>query len=135
RYHSYIFRPFFHQLPDSVLDFQELGVALQAQSSWAGKGNTEHIFDSARTGAHNDDAVGKVHRFVNLVRDEQHGFVSLRPDLEKLGLHELASLRIERSKGLIHQQNNWIGREGSREVHALLHSARKLAREMAIEAR
>ena len=59
--------------------------------------------------------------------DEEHGLALLRPDFQKLPLHDLAGLRVERGEGLVHQQH--IGVDGQRpgEVDALAHAARELA--------
>ena len=96
--------------------------------------NVEHVLHAAGPCAHDDDAVGEIHGFVDLMRDEEDGLVSLAPDLEQLGLHELAGLRVERGERLVHQQHDGIGGERTGQVDALLHSAGQLRRVVTLEA-
>ena len=58
-----------------------------------------------------------------------HRLARLAPDLEQLGLHELAGLGVERGERLVHQQHFGIGRQRAREIDALLHAARKFGRD------
>ena len=58
----------------------------------------------------------------------------LGPDLQQLGLHELARLGVERGERLVHQQHQRIGRQRPRQVDALLHAAGQLRRIVALEA-
>ena len=85
------------------------------------------------TRAHHHDAIRQVDRFVDLMRDEQHGLARLAPDLQQLGLHELAGLRVERGERFVHQQHLRIGRQRPREIDALLHAAREFGRIMPLE--
>jgi hypothetical protein len=47
------------------------------------------------------------------VGHEQHRLARLLPDALQLLLHQLARLRIQGAKGLVHQQQRWIDRQRS----------------------
>ena len=66
--------------------------------------------------------------------DEEHGLAALLPDARQLRLHDLTGLRVERRKGLVHEQQSGIDREGAGEIDALAHAARELARIIVLEA-
>ena len=84
--------------------------------------------------AHHGDAIGQIDRLVDLMRDEQHGLARLAPDLQQLGLHVLARLRVERGERLVHQQHHRIRRQRPGQVDALLHAAGQLRRIVPLEA-
>ena len=68
------------------------------------------------------------------MRDEDRRLARLVPDAEELELHRLPGLCIERAERLVEEQDLGVGRESAREVDALLHAARELARERVLEA-
>ena len=74
------------------------------------------------------DAVGDQHGLVEIVGDEQDGLLGARVDVEQLGLHGLARLRVERAERLVHQQHLGVDRERARDADALLHAAGELVR-------
>src|ERR1700693_4546893 len=75
-----------------------------------------------------NNSVGDQHRLVEIIGYEQYGFLRPRVDIEELRLHGLACLRVERSEGLVHQQDLRIDGKRTRNSHALLHAAGKLVR-------
>src|SRR5579864_7691648 len=60
--------------------------------------------------------------------DEENGFLLLAPQADELILHVVARHRIERTEGLIHQDNFRLKRQSAGNGDALPHSARKLVR-------
>ena len=64
----------------------------------------------------------------------RHRLAGLGPDLQQLGLHELARLRVQRRERLIHQQHGRVRRQRPGQIHALLHAAGKLRRIVPFEA-
>jgi hypothetical protein len=54
--------------------------------------------------------------------------VSLGPDAQQFGLHDFASLGVEARKRFIHEQDFRVDAQGSRQIDALTHAARKLTR-------
>src|SRR5262249_32041457 len=91
-------------------------------------------FDLAWARGHDDDAVGQVDGFVDLVGDEQDGFAVVAPDAEELGLHDLARLGVQGGEGLVHEQDVRVDGERSGEVGALTHAAGQLVRIVTLEA-
>ena len=82
----------------------------------------EYPEDGAGMGRHDDDAIGHGHRFIDRVRDEDHGFASLFPYSEDLLLEDEAGLLIECAERFIHQQEIGIDRQRSRDRDTLAHS-------------
>ena len=77
-------------------------------SAWAmlrGRGTGTSISSVMRPGlaVEHKDAVGEQHRLVEIMGDEDDRDVDLAPDLQKVGLHARARLRIERGERLVHQ--------------------------------
>ncbi|MCY1225075.1 hypothetical protein D9M72_372650 [compost metagenome] len=73
-------------------------------------------------------AVAHHQRLFDRVRDEQQREAHLVPQFEQLLLHAAARERVERGKGLVHQQHARLHRQRPRDRHALLHAARELVR-------
>jgi len=83
--------------------------------------------DPAGIRRHHDDAVGQVHRFFDVVGDEEDGLRARLRDAADLFLEAHAGHRVESAERLVHQQALRIDGEGARERHALLHPPGKLA--------
>ena len=66
--------------------------------------------------------------------DEHHRARVLLIDAQKLVLHDLARLGVQRSEWLVHEQDVGFHRERPREADALLHPAGQLVREGTLEA-
>ena len=114
---------------------RNLASRLSSERPRAAQRDVEDGFDPTRPRAHDGDAIGQIHRLVDLMSDEQDGLARFRPNLEELRLHELARLGVEGGERLVHQQDDRIGCERAGEVDALLHAAGKLCRENASRSR
>ena len=77
---------------------------------------------------HHDDARAERDRFLDIVRDEEHGLRVAPPDPAQLVLQDAPRLRIERAERLVHQQHLGLAGERLGDRDALLHAARELAR-------
>src|SRR5581483_2676440 len=117
------------------LVFEELLAALDGQLAGARQIDLERILNTSGPRAENDNPVRQVNRLVDLVRDEEHRLLRLAPDTEQLQLHDLASLRVERRKRLVHDQNLGVDRQGPGEIAALLHATGELVRIVILEPR
>ena len=88
-----------------------------------------HVLDDAPGGrAHDQHAVGEEDRLVNVMGDEQDRGLELGPEPQQVLLHHRARLRIERTEGLVHQQDGRLVGERPRDADPLLHATRKLGR-------
>ncbi len=67
--------------------------------------------------------------------DENHGFPGLLPHPQQLLVEVIAHDFIERTEGLIHQQQRRIERQRAGDRGPLLHAARKLPGKLALETR
>jgi hypothetical protein len=79
-------------------------------------------------GFEEDDALGEVEGFVEVVGDEQDGFADAGEQVAEHGLHLGAGEGIEGAEGLVHEQDAGIGGEGASEADALALSAGELPR-------
>ena len=70
-------------------------------------------------GVEEDDALGEVEGFVEVVGDEQDGFADAGEQVAEHGLHLGAGEGIERAEGLVHEQDGGVGGEGAGEADAL----------------
>ena len=93
-----------------------------------GRGSGTVMISCTRPSLHDHDAVGEQHRLVEIVGDEQDGLAGAGVDVEQLGLHGLARLRVERAERLVHQQHLRVDGERARDADALLHAAGELMR-------
>src|ERR1700730_594982 len=121
------------QAPDAILDGMEAGFALHPKRTRALDLDSNRFLHSARTARKNEHAVGQIDGLVDLMRDEQDRLLRLQPDSQQLFLHELASLRVERCKRLIHQENFRVDKQRPGKVHALLHPTRQFVGIMVLE--
>src|SRR5712692_1283420 len=74
------------------------------------------------------NARGEQQRLAHVVRDEDNRLAQARRQIAELALQLPPRHRIERAKRLVHEQDRRVGRERSRDAHALPLSAGKLAR-------
>jgi hypothetical protein len=91
--------------------------------------DVDDLLDPARPPRHHDHAIGKIHRFLDRVGDEEHRAGIDARQLDELLLHHGARLRVERAERLVHQQHGGIEDVAAGDRHALLHPAGKLVRE------
>src|SRR5688572_9517166 len=117
---------------------RQLDVARAAKGlrsdAWPRDVDFELPHDAARPRRHHDDAVAEEDRLVNRVGDQHHGLAARHPNALQLGVHALASERIERAERLVHQEKLGIARERAHDRGALLHSTRKFVRIFVLEA-
>src|ERR1700730_3694912 len=89
-------------------------------------------FDSCgRAGSHDGDASPKQQSLDDIMCDVNHGLLRLLPYARQLLLQATLRDRIERRKGLVHQQDLGLHDEGTRDLNALLHPAREFERKLA----
>ena len=81
-----------------------------------------------RSGIERDDAVGEQDRLVDVVGDQHHRLLFLRPDVLDFGLQLGAGQRVERRQRLVEQQHFRVHGERARHRHALAHAAGQLRR-------
>ncbi len=84
------------------------------------------LFDLAL--AHDDDAVGKLQRFLLVVSDEDGGVAGAIVKLAQPAAQFLADLGIERAEGFVEQQDARLDRHGAGQCHTLALAAGKLVR-------
>src|SRR3954454_948840 len=78
-----------------------------------------------RMGEH-DDAIGEIHRLVDVVRDEQDGDAVLLAHAQHEILEVAACLCVDRGERLVHEQDRRLIRQRAGDGHALLHPAGQL---------
>src|SRR5215207_3389962 len=79
---------------------------------------------------HDRHPVAERERLVQVVRDEDDRPLDLALDVQKQVLHVASDQGVERREGLVHQENLLLGRQGSGEPDALLHTAGELRYEL-----
>src|SRR3989344_5320253 len=72
----------------------ELGAVELQRAARPGHRHLDELLHLARVGLEHQDAVGQVHRLIQVVRDEQDGDVDVAPDLQQVRLHLGPRLRI-----------------------------------------
>ena len=77
-------------------------------------------------GIEEDDALGEVKGFVEIVSDEQDGFADALEQVAEHGLHLGTGEGIEGAEGLVHEENGGVGGEGAGEADALTLAAGEL---------
>ena len=90
----------------------------------------QRLDDAAGIGGQRDDAVAEIDRFLEIVGDEHGGDAALAGEPRDLVLQALTRHRVERAERLVHQHDARLLRQAARDLHALLHAARELAREI-----
>ena len=95
----------------------------------------EHfLLDGGGAAGHDEDAVGQLHRFFDVVRDEEDGFLLSLPDANQILPHLETGEEIERAERFIHVKHSGIGGEGAGNLDPLPHAAGKFARIRFLEA-
>ena len=120
---------------ESQLEREVFGRDELCGGSGAWNGVLDELHDAAGIGAHDEDAVGEVGGFFEVVGDEEDGDVYLAPDLQKVALHLRAGLGIERAEGLVHDEDARFVGEGTSDGDALLHAAGEFMRIRILELR
>src|SRR6476646_3922706 len=74
----------------------------------------DRALQGARTIRHHQHAIGQLHRFRDVVRDQQRRLAQLLVDLQHLVAEEKPRLLVERRERLVHQQDARFRRKRSR---------------------
>src|SRR5439155_11813916 len=88
----------------------QLEVTPRADVAWMRDVDLYDLADPGGTGRHHDDAVGKLHRLLDIVRDEQDRLALGLPNSQQLAAHDEAGNRIERPERLVQKQHVRIHR-------------------------
>ena len=94
----------------------------------------DNAFGFARTIRHHQDPVGELHRFGDVVGDQQRRLLQGLLDLQHLVAEQQSRLLVERGEGLVHQQDFRLGGERAGERDALAHAAGEFDRMPVLEA-
>src|SRR6516162_2159122 len=116
-------------------DLDELRGLANLERTLARETAFDDIDDAAGPLRHDDDPGGQEYCLGNGMGDEDHRLSRLVPQPQQLLIKVIANDLIERPEGLVHQQQRRIERQSARNGCALLHAARKLPRELALEPR
>ena len=82
--------------------------------------------DAARTRAEHGHAIGHEDGFIDIVGHEHHRLALGLPDAQQQFLHQNPGLVVQRTEGLVHEQDLGIVGQRTRDRRALLHAARQL---------
>src|SRR2546423_3965725 len=96
------------------------------KAAGAGKIHGKLIFHAPGTKGKKHDAIAQANGLSHVVSDENDRPAGVTPDALEFIVQKVAGLRIERGKGLIHQENVRFGGEGARDGNTLSHATRKL---------
>jgi len=105
-----------------------LEVAGRIQVARSGKIDIDDFLDSGGTIAHDEDAIGELDGFLDIVRDEEDRFLFALPNAHEIGAHFQAGEKVERAERFVHIDDLRIGGERASDLDALTHSAGKLVR-------
>ena len=111
----------------------KFGGAHQRRGPRPGKGYGRVHAHAARPFGEHEDTVGEQYGLVDAVCDHQGGGAAFQPDALQLEIHSAPSHRIERSEGLIEQQELRLQRERAGDRHPLPHSTRQFRRPGVLE--
>ena len=113
----------------------ERGGGAEGAGAGEGQGDGDVGDDAAGAGAHDEDALGEVDGFGDVVGDEEGVPLVALPEAGEVLVEALAGDVIEGSEGFIHEQQAGAGDEGAGDGDAHLHAAGKFGRERIIEIR
>src|SRR4029450_11412879 len=88
---------------DPALDRDEFRLEHDFRITRAWDANLDIGFHLARPCRHHDDPVTHTAGFVDVMREEGHGFLRVLPNTQKQLLHGVARLTIECAERLVHQ--------------------------------
>ena len=87
--------------------------------------------DASRIGREQKDAVAHQHRFLDIVRHQDHAFdrqLAFAPELEEIGAQRLRRQDVERRERLVHEQDIGMDDERAGKADALTHAAGQFTR-------
>ena len=97
-----------------------------APAAWPGQRIAHVGLDPAGVGAQDEDPVGEQHRFLDVVRDHDHGLgrepLSF-PQFQQLAAQVLRGEHVQRAERLVHQQRRRLHDESAGEADTLAHAA------------
>src|SRR4029077_20131476 len=85
--------------------------------------DVDHAIEPSRSWRHYHNAIGEKHRFRHAVSNEQNRHAPLVADLLEVENQLVASQRVERAEGLVHQQLAGVMDERATQRNALAHTA------------
>src|SRR5215510_7179338 len=94
--------------------------------AWARQIDRYYAFELAGPVGHHQDAIGELHRFRDVVRNDERGLLELLLDLQHLVAQKKPRLLVERGERLVHEQDLRLRRERARHRDALAHAAGEL---------
>src|SRR5262249_55707392 len=114
-------------LPQFGAGFSEIGMGADvAAQTRAGERRLDDGADPSGLGVEHEDAVGENKRLVDAVGDEDDRRAAARPYREEILLQLLARLGVERTEGLVPEDENRFAHQRARYSDALLHPAGQL---------
>ena len=101
---------------------------MNAGARGCGSSTVSTRLDAAGPGGEDRDAVGQEHRFDQAMGDEDDRLARARELHREIFAEHQPRLFVERGERLVHQQDLGLQRERPRQLRALFHAARELAR-------
>src|SRR5262245_374652 len=118
----------------AVGDLQEFGRLADIESSVTRKIAADDVDNPAGSRAHHHDLRGQEDGLGDRMGHEDDGLLRFGPELEQFPVQFVTDDLVERSEGLVHQQELGIEGQGPGDRGALLHAARELPRKFSLEA-
>lgn len=110
----------------------EFGQFCRAPVTWPVTWNDDFLNDGGSFGAgvtaEQDDAVGELEGFVDVVRDQQNGGRCRSVHVEEQVLHLEPGQRVERAEWFVEEEDAGVSGQGPRERRPLGHASRDLPR-------
>src|SRR5580692_6641206 len=113
---------------DIVRQFVKLISFFQIQIAWAIEWHLNILHNRPWMRTHNKNPICQVNCLLDVVGHEQDGAGGFVPHFEQEQLHLAASLSIESSKGLVHENDRRSQSQCARDRNTLLHSSRERLR-------
>jgi hypothetical protein len=89
----------------------------------AGQINLVFPFHAPGAEGEQGNSIPEAHSLTNVVRDEDDGAPGLCPKALEFVVKQVASLRVKRREGFVHEKNIGLGGKGAGQRYALAHSA------------
>jgi hypothetical protein len=114
-----------HHVAHVVAQVEEGLGLLGRHGAFAGDmvGNPDLFDDGGRSRGEHENAVGEEYGFLDVVGDEDDALPFDAVDLQQLVLEKLAGLSVERTEGLIHQEDIGPSRQRAGDGDTLAHAA------------
>ena len=102
----------------------EFKVSWRTDVAGMGDIDGEDLLNPRRPRAQDDDSIGELHGFIDVVRDKDDRAPFSLPNAEKLAAHDHAGDGIQGAEWLVKKENVGIDRESAGDLKALFHAAR-----------